>query len=165
MKVKIIILIIIISIIAISGCINGSYNINKINQLSPSISEHIHNGDESYNKSATYLNSKNSENSINESENAMNEYNAARTLASESLKYAENEKEDTYINYIKLVILEIDSKLNATTELQEAAKLFRTNKIYYGNQKLKLANEYMQNSKNYNKQKNEIIKQNQNKFK
>lgn len=166
MKTKIIILITIISIIAVSGCTgNNDNNINKINQLSPIISEHISNGDESFNKSAVYINSKNSKSCLSESENAITEYNSARTSTSEALNYAENEKDEIYINYLKLVILEIDSKLNATTELQEAATLFGKNHVYDGNTKLKLANEYMETSKTYKEKRKDIVKQNQNKFK
>ena len=165
MKTKIIILITIISIITISGCTSNNNDINKINQLSPNISEHISNGDESFNKSAVYINSKNSKSCLNESENAITEYNSARTSASEALKYAENENDTVYINYLKIVILEIDSKLNATTELQESATLFKKGHIYDGNKKLKLANEYMENSTTYKEKRNNIVKQNQNKFK
>ena len=164
MKTKIIISILIITIIAVSGCTHSNNNIDKINQLSPTITEHITNGDEYYNKSATYLNSKNSKSSINESEKAITEYNSARTSAAEALNYAENENDSIYINYLKLVVLEIDSKLNATTELQEAAKLFKNNKIYYGNKKLELINNYMKNSKKYIEQRTNLTKQKQNKF-
>ena len=165
MKTKIIILITVIIIIAISGCTtNNNNDINKINQLSPSINEHISNGDESFNKSATYINSKNSESCLNETENAITEYNAARTSISEALNYAENKNDTVYINYLKIVIQEIDSKLNATTELQEAATLFNKNHIYDGNKKLNLANEHMEKSEKYKEKRNDLVKQNQNKF-
>lgn len=163
MKDKFRVLMFLILITFIFGCIES--DINNIEQLTPQINDHMMKGDDYYNQAAEELNNFRTENAIENSNLATNEFNLARSSASEALVYAQNSQDDVLIKYLDLTILEIDAKLNATSELRSAAQFFQARRIDAGNQNLVLANQLMQEALTYQEQKEALVNQNPDKFK
>jgi hypothetical protein len=66
---------------------------------------------------------------------------------------------------MELTLQELDAKINATTELKMAIPLFKGNDTTSANEHVDLANQYMRSSQEFKIQKQNIVKQNPNKFK
>lgn len=163
MKTKFTILITLLLISMACGCIQSE--ISKIEELTPQINDHLKKGDGYYNQSAEDLNAFNENDSVEKSELASSEYNSARSLTSEALSYAQSSQETIYIQYLQLAISEIDAKLNATSELRTAGQLFRIGDNETANTNLDSANNLMQTAKEFEKQREELVKQNPDLFK
>lgn len=155
------VLVIIIIIVSCSGCIS---NINEINRLSGDINQHLKKGDEYYNGAAEDVNSHRLESALEKCESASSEYNAARLLTSEAMAYAEEAGDEVFVEYLKLVLAEIDAKLNATSELKNAIQLLRIDEIESANDSLELANKFMYEAKDYERQRDELVNKNPQKF-
>lgn len=163
MKTKLMILIIFISITLICGCTQS--DITKIDQLSSQINSHLQKGDDYYNQSAEDINNDDINASLDKCNSAFTEYNSARTLTSQAQSYAQSAQDDVYIQYLQLVLSEIDAKLNATSELRAAGQSFLTGDNSTGNSNLRSANSMMVNAQDFQKQKEQLVKENPNKFK
>ncbi|MDP3034603.1 MAG: hypothetical protein CVV28_03705 [Methanobacteriales archaeon HGW-Methanobacteriales-1] len=163
MKTKLMILIIFISITLICGCTQS--DITKIDQLSSQINSHLQKGDDYYNQSAKDINNDDINASLDKCDSAFTEYNSARTLTSQAQSYAQSAQDDVYIQYLQLVLSEIDAKLNATSELRTAGQLFQTGDNETANSNLRSANSMMVNAQDFQKQKEQLVKENPNKFK
>jgi len=159
---KIIIVGIIILITFLSGCIQ--LDISKIDELSPSINLHLKNGDDQFNNAVFNTNKANYNNALTYCENATSEFNQARTYAVEGVKYAKNSNNTIYINYMQLVLDEIDAKVNATNELKTAISLINNN-ITDANNHLGKVNNFIRTATNCYNQRKTIIEQNPDKFK
>jgi len=152
---------IIIIIIFCSGCIS---NTSEINKLSGDINQHLKKGDKYYNEAAEDVNNYRLKSALEKCESATSEYNTARLLTSEALAYAEESGDDVFIEYLKLVLAEIDAKLNATSELKNAIQLLSIDKISSANNSLELANNFMYEAKDYERQRNELLNKSPEKF-
>lgn len=163
MKTKFTILSILLAITLICGCTQSE--ITQIDQLVPQINSHLQKGDEFYNQSAKDINAFKTNSSLENSNNAFSEYNSARSLTSQALSYAQSSQDQVYINYLQLVLSEIDAKLNATSELRTAGQLFLSGDNETANNNLRSANSMMLDAQEFQKQKEELVKENPNKFK
>ncbi len=163
MKTKFTILIILLAITIISGCTQTE--ISQIDQLVPQINTHLQKGDDYYNQSAEDLNSLKTNSSLDKSNNAFSEYNSARSLTSQALSYAQSSQDEVYIQYLQLVLSEIDAKLNATSELRTAGQLFLAGDNETANENLRSANSMMLDAQEFQKQKEQLVKENPDKFK
>lgn len=163
MKTKFAILIILIAITMISGCTQS--DITKIDQLVPQINSHLQKGDNYYNESAKDLNDMKINSSLENCDKAFTEYNSARTLTSQALSYAQSSQDKVYTQYLQLVLSEIDAKLNATSELRTAGQLFQAGENETANTNLGSANTMMVNAQKFQEQKDQLVKQNPDKFK
>lgn len=159
---RVYILPLLIVIVSLSGCI-GSGN-RDINQLVPQINEHIMKGDSYFNESAMAANSFKLDDAISKCELAASEYNSARQLASEALGYARNSGDPVIINYMELLISELEAKLNATSELKSAIQMFSLNQTETGNSNIDLANSYMRTAKELERKRQDIVEKNPEKF-
>ena len=159
---KIIIVGIIILITFLSGCIQS--DISKIDELSQSINIHLKNGDDQFNNAVSNTNKANYNNALTYCENATSEFQKARTYAFEGVTHAKNSNNTIYINYMQLVLDEIDAKLNATNELKTAIPLINNN-VTDANNHIGNVNHFMEIATSCYDQRKVIIKENPGKFK
>ena len=165
MKNKIIplILIMIIIIVALSGCIQSG--IDNINDIAPTINDHLKKGDDYYNQASLNVNNYLLDNASSDCDNAISEFNAAKSSAEQALTYAQDSNNSVFINYMQDTVGEIDSKLNATLELQQAIPYFQQKDSLDGNSHVVLANQFMDQAIEYKAKKDSLVKQNPSKFK
>ncbi len=152
----------VLMVIVCSGCIQS--DISKINKLAGDINQHLKKGDEYYNEAAEDVNNFRFDSALGKCELASTEYNSARLLASEAFSYAQSSGDEVFINYMQLLLAEIDAKLNATSELKNAVQLFGLGENKSANGSLELANKFMKDAKNFEKKRNDIVDKNPEKF-
>jgi len=160
---RIIVVAVILVTVLLSGCIDA--DINTINDMASSINSHLKKGDEYYNSSATNANSMSLATALTQCQNANDEYSSAQTSAQTALNSAKNSNDGIYIEYMQNVLLEIQAKLNATSELKTAIILLQNNQTSSANTHLGEANDYMNNALQYKKNRDTIVNQNPTKFK
>jgi len=156
------ILVVLLAIVGVSGCIDSGKG--NINQLIPEINEHIKNGDSYFNESAMAANDFKLDDALSKCELAASEYNSARNLASEALGYARNDGDPVIINYLELLVSELEAKINATSQLKSAIEMFRLNQTEEGNSNIELANSYMKSAKELEGERQEIVRKNPDRF-
>ncbi len=154
---------IILSVVAISGC--TQYGASDINGISSTINDHLKKGDNYYNKAALDSNSYDLDNASLNVNNALTEFNSAKSSAQQALNYAQNSKDSVYIEYMQNTVVEIDARVNATLELQQAINYFQQKNSTMGNNHVSLANQYMDRSIQYKTKNDDLIQQNPSKFK
>jgi hypothetical protein len=147
----------------LSGCLGSE--VAQIDQLTTTINEHLKSGDNFYNQAVNSANKFLYDKALEQSNNASSEFEMAKTSSQEALIYSRNAQDQVYINYLQLTLQEVEAKINATNELKMAIPLFKGNDTKTANTHVDLANQYMQRSLEYQKQKEEIVQQNPNKFK
>ena len=150
-------------VVAFSGCIQS--DATKINGISSNVNTHLKNGDNYFNKAASDLNKFSYNSTSVNCNNALTEFNSAKSAAQEGLTYAQNTNDSVFINYMQLTVSEIDARVNATLELQQAINYLQTKDSTNGNSHVTLVNQYMDTSMNYKAKKDSIVKQNPSKFK
>ena len=163
MKNKLIPLIVLMLVVALSGCIQS--DASNVNSLSSTINDHLKTGDSSFNKAASDLNKYSYESASTSCNNALSEFNSAKASAQQGLTYAQNSKDDVLIQYMQFTVSEIDARVNATFELQQAINYLKKNDTLSGNPHVTLANQYMDTSMDYKTRKDNLVKQNPSKFK
>ncbi|MEL7669306.1 hypothetical protein [Methanobacterium sp.] len=166
MKNKILPLLLVIfmmAIVAISGCIQS--DASSINGLSSTINNHLKNGDSYYNTAVTNVNKYSLDNASSNADSALSEFNSAKTSAQKALSYAQNSKDSVFTEYMQNFMGEIDAKINATSQLQQAVTYFKQKDSTNGNSHVTLANSYMDRSIQYETANNNLVKQNPSKFK
>lgn len=162
MKNKYLIMALIVIILPVSGCIQS--DTSKINELAPTINNHIKQGDKSFNDAAWNVNNFNYDNALQKCENATAEFNLAKSAAQDANEFAKNSQDYVYIQYFGLVINEIDAKISATSELNMAIQFFAAGENETANNHVSSANRFMQKAVDFMNQKEEIVKKNPTKF-
>ena len=166
MKNKILPLILVISltaVVAISGCIQS--DASGINGLSSTINNHLKNGDSYYNTAVTNSNKYSLDTASSNADSALSEFNSAKTSAQKALSYAQNSKDGVFTEYTQNLMVEIEARINATSQLQQAITYFKQKDSINGNSHVTLANSYMDRSIQYETENSNLVKQNPSKFK
>ncbi|MGZ7095984.1 MAG: hypothetical protein ACXVHU_05880 [Methanobacterium sp.] len=163
MKKILITLIVLMSVVAFSGCIQS--DTASLNGLTSSINDNLKNGDTYFNNAASDLNKYSYGSAVTNCNNALSKFNSAKASAQQGLTHAQNSKDDVLIKYMELSISEIDARVNATLELQQAINFLQVNDTVNGNPHLTSANNFMDASMGYKAKKDGIINQNPSKFK
>ena len=163
MKNKIIPLIVLMLVVALSGCIQS--DTANINTLSSKINTHLKNGDNYFNKAAADINKYSFNSTATNCNSALSDFNSAKGYAQQGLDYAQKSKDSVLIEYMQLTVSEIDARVNATLELQQAINYLQKKDNVNGNPHVTLANQYMDVSMEYKKKKDNLVKQNPSKFK
>lgn len=163
MRKVIILFALIILTVSLSGCLNTQ--VAQIDQLTEIINEHLHSGDTYFNQAATSTNRYSYYQAQEQCNNATSQYNLAKTSTQEALIYSKNIQDQVYITYLQITLQEVDAKLNATNELMLAIPLFMNNDTTTANTHVDLANQFMDSSLEYHKQRQDLIQENPNKFK
>ncbi|MDI9614171.1 hypothetical protein [Methanothermobacter sp.] len=148
--------------VSVSGCITSGNS--SINQLTPQINDHIKKGDTYFNESALAANSFKLDEALSKCELAESEYSSARNLASEALGHAKDAGDPIVVNYIELLVSELEAKLNATYQLKNAIQMFTLNDTESGNSNIELANGYMLSAKEFERKRQEIVNKNPERF-
>lgn len=160
---RIIIISLILATVFLSGCVQS--DISNINDMSLSINNHLKKGDDYYNQSATNANKMILYQALTDINKADDEYSLAQTSAQTALNSAKNANDGIFIDYIQNALLEIQAKLNATSELKTAITLLQNNQTSSANEHLGAANDFMNKALEYKKNRDEIVNQNPSKFK
>ena len=166
MKNKILPLLLIISIMAIvatSGCIQS--DASSINGISSTTSNHLKNGDNYYNAAVMNSNNYSLDAASSSADSALSEFSSAKTSAQQGLSYAQNSKDSVFTEYMQNLMIEIDAKINATSQLQQAVSYFKQKDSVNGNTHVTLANSYMDRSIQYKTANDNLVNQNPSKFK
>ncbi len=163
MRKVIISLLLIILTVFLSGCLDTQ--LAQIDHLSEIINVYIESGDDNFNNAATNTNKYRYFEAEKQCNNATTQYNLAKTSVQEALIYSRNIQDEVYISYMEITLQELDAKINATNELRVAIPLFMGNDTESGNKHVDLANQHMQTSLDFKRQKQEIVKQFPTKFK
>lgn len=163
MRKIVLIFVLIILTVSLSGCLGTQ--IAQIDQLTDSINDHIKSGDNYFNQAATSTNKYQYTAAQSQAENATSEFNQARTTSQEALIYSKNLQDQVYITYFQITLQELDAKINATNQLKVAIPLFARNDTRTANTHVDSANQFMDKSLEYQKQREEIVQQNPTKFK
>lgn len=163
MRKEIIIFSLVILIVSMSGCLDTQ--MTQINQLSEIINEHIKSGNNYFNQAATSCNKYQYEAALAQCNNATAQFELAKTSTQEALIYSKNLQDQVYITYMQITLGEVDAKINATEQLKMAIPLFQTNQTNSANKYVDKANQFMTTSLEFQKQKEELVKQNPTKFK
>lgn len=160
---KFIILGIVTLIIFLSGCIQS--DASKIDGLSTTINSHLKKGDDFYNNAGYDTNKYLYDLALKNCDNATSEFTQARNYADEGLTYAKNSNDTVYMNYMQNVVNEIDAKMNATNELKAAIPYLSDNDTSNANSHIGDANAFMDDAKNFNSIREQMVKDNPSKFK
>jgi hypothetical protein len=166
MKNKILPLLLVMSLIAtvaVSGCIQS--DVSSINGISSTITNHLKKGDDFYNTAVLDLNKYSLDDASSNANSALSEFNSAKSSAQQALSAAQSSKDGVFIEYMQNTVGEIDSRINATTELQQAISYFKQKDSESGNSHVALANQYMDKSTQYKTDNDNLVKQNPSKFK
>jgi len=163
MKRKILTLFLITVIVVLCGCIFS--DISNVNSLCPTINDHIKKGDEYYNNAASNTNKYYYETALENCKMAVSEFSSAKSSAQKALTYAEDSNDDVLREYVQYSFNEIEAKLNATSELNQAIELFKEKDREAANKHVELANGFMDKAMEYKAKKEQIVKENPSKFK
>lgn len=163
MKDKFVYIALLTFIIISSGCIQS--DIANINGLTSDINKNLKDGDNYFNSAASDLNSYSYNNSNSNCKEALNKFNSAKASAQQGLNYAQSSKDTVLISYMQLTLGEVDARINATMELQQALIYLQKNDTQDGNPHVNNANEFMDTAMGFKAKKDDIVKQNPTKFK
>ncbi len=163
MKDKFVILLVIMLFVALSGCIQS--DTGKINDLSSKINTNLKNGDNYYNNAAEDINSFSLDSASTNCDKAISEFRLAKSSAEEGLQYAQNSKDQVFIDYMRYSVAEIGLRLNASLQLKEAVPLLQIKDNNTGNYHVTLANQLMEESFVYTSKKERLVENNPSKFK
>jgi len=147
----------------LSGCVGSE--ISSIDQLTTKINQNMKSGDSYYNQAANSVNKFLYDIALGQCNSAASQFDQAKSSSQEALIHAQDSQNQVYINYLQLTISELNAKINATNELQLAIPLYQANDTRTANTHVTLANTYMKNSTDYEKQRQIIVNQNPDKFK
>lgn len=163
MRKVIIIFALVLVTVSLSGCLGTQ--VSQIDQLTDTINDHISTGDNYFNQAATSTNKYQYEAAQSQADNASSQFSDARTSTQEALIYAKNLQDQVYVTYLQITLQELDAKINATNQLKVAIPLFARNDTKTANTHVDNANQFMDASQSYQKQREEIVQQNPAKFK
>jgi hypothetical protein len=155
MKKKIIILLILVTTIAISGCINSP--VDNINQIMPELNKDIIDGDTSFNEVVGYVNQRDYDQANKRIRSTVNNFNEAQNKMLELKKYYKDVNDSVIVEYIDLLQEEINLKQNATYNLQSAIQLFISGDKESANSYVSVANSLMDEGMSYQEQKAQIV--------
>ncbi|MDR0911477.1 MAG: hypothetical protein LBM96_02620 [Methanobrevibacter sp.] len=160
---KLIIPIILISVIFVSGCIN--FSLLNINNILPELSNNIVEGDKLFNDGVILSNSKNYDAAEEKIGNSLSYFINAKNNIEELEKDLKNNNDTILNSYIFLLKQEVSYKENATDNLQTAIRFFLANDTSNGNKYVNNANKNMNNAIDIQKERNQIVIDNPEKFK
>jgi hypothetical protein len=149
-------------VIIVSGCVTT--DVSNINAQAININNHVKNGDQYYNESASNTNQLLLAQALTEDNNASNEYNQAQTAAQAAYNSAQDSNDAIFVEYLQNILYEVHAKLNATSELNTTITDLENNDTSDANDHLAVANNYMNNALTYENISETIVNQNPTKF-
>lgn len=162
-KKTIIVIAVLLATVSVSGCIKTP--MDNINDIIPNLSQSIEYGDLNYNEAVKYSNSKNYVAAEQKVQNASTNFLDAQNKILEIEKYKENINDTVYIQYINLIEQELVLKQNATAYLQLGIQAFKNGDKKLANGYISSANSIMREAVSIQNQRENLVKNNPNKFK
>lgn len=164
MNKKIIIVVaVLLATISISGCIKTP--MDNINDIMPNLSRSIESGDLNYNEAVTYSNNHNYVAAEEKAQTASSNFLDAQNKILDIKKYDENINNTLYLKYLDLIEDELNLKQNASANLQLGIQAFKSGNNTLGNEYISKANSIMSQGISIQKQRENLVTNNPNKFK
>lgn len=159
----IIVVVVLLATVCISGCIKTP--MDNINDIIPNLSQSIESGDLNYNEAVQYSNNQNYVVAEEKAQTASGNFLDAQNKILEIKKYDENINDTLYLQYIDLVQEELNLKQNATANLQLGIQAFKNGNKTLANEYISKANNIMNQAISIQNQRDNLVKNNPNKFK
>ena len=163
MNKKIIILIVLLATVSISGCINSP--IDNINNVIPSLTQSIEMGGLNFNEAVQYSNRQDYVSAEEKIQSASTNFLNAQNKILEIKGYYDGINETLYLQYLDLVEEELSLKQNATAQMQLAIQAFSDGKKVVANEYVRKSNNLMNEAIALQNQRENLVKNNPNKFK
>ena len=159
-------IIFILSLLVISAAIVLiDSSVDSINETMPEISDAIVRGDNDYNEAVILVNDRSFDESMNKAISAGDNYNSSleklriiKSNFSSDINEVQNE-------YIDTVIHELELKISAVDKLKDSIECFEVNSNYTGTNYASEANDLIYQAKEYQNQRDTIVKENPKLFK
>ena len=157
--IKLIIFIVVLLLISAAIVFIDS-SVENMNHSMPEISDGIVQGDKDYNESVELLNERSFDESSQKAESAGDNYNNSLKKLKEIRDKYNKDLNNVHKEYIDTTIDELNLKLKAVDELNEAIYYLRMYYNYTGSTHGTEANELMQDAIKYQYERNEIVQEN-----
>ena len=155
--------IILIAVVAVSGCINSP--IDNINNNMKELNTDITEGDTDYNAAISYINNKDYVSGTDNIQIAKDKFNDAELKLSDIEQYKGDLNESIYDDYLDLIKEEVSLKKQASDELYLALQYYTNNDISSGNSYAQSANSLMNQAVVMQGERNKIVEENPDLFK
>ena len=160
------VIIFIVILIVFSASVIYLYNTeSSVNKIMPDISESIAAGDSDYNEAVDLLNDKNYDESRNKAISASNNFNKSISQLTSIKENFTSTTDDVYKSYVNTLLEELKLKMNATDYLLESIDYFESYQNGTGNSYSYEANELMNDALEFQKVRNDLVKDNPDLFK
>ncbi len=155
--------IILIAVVAVSGCINSP--MDNINNNMKELNTDITEGDTDYNAAISYINNKDFTSGTDNIQIAKDKFNDAEEKLSNIEEYKNDLNESIYDDYLDLIKEEVSLKKQASDELYLSLQYYTNNDISSGNSYAQSANSLMNQAVVLQGERNNIVKNNPDLFK
>ncbi len=155
--------IILIAVVAVSGCINSP--MDNINNNMKELNTDITEGDTDYNAAIGYINNKDFTSGTDNIQIAKDKFNDAEEKLSNIEEYKSDLNESIYDDYLDLIKEEVSLKKQASDELYLSLQYYTNNDISSGNSYAQSANSLMNQAVVLQGERNNIVKNNPDLFK
>ena len=160
------VIVFILVLIIFSATVIYLYNSeSSMNAVMPDISSNIVAGDSDYNEAVNLLNDKNYGEARNKAISAQNNFNHSMSQILDIKDNFTDDINDVHRNYINAILSELELKLNATEYLLKAIDSYERYENATGNEYAQQANYYMNEALEFQKVRNDLVKDNPNLFK
>jgi hypothetical protein len=157
--IKLIIFIVVLLLISVAIVFIDS-SVENMNHSMPAISDGIVEGDKDYNESVELLNERSFDEASQKAVSAGDNYNESLKKLKEIRDKYDKDLNEVHKDYIDTTINELNLKLNAVDELNEAIYYLRMYYNYTGSTHGTEANDIMQDAVKYQNERNEIVLEN-----
>ncbi|WP_405267009.1 hypothetical protein [Methanobrevibacter sp.] len=140
-------------------------SVDNINKTMPEISDAIVNGDNDYNEAVILVNDRSFDESMNKAVSAGDNYNSSLEKLRNIKSNFSSDINEIQNDYIDTVIRELELKIQAVDKLKESIECFRVYSNYTGTNYASEANDLIYQAKQYQDQRDEIVKENPKLFK
>ena len=159
----IIIIMVLLATVSISGCINSP--MDNINNIIPSLTQSIEDGGSNFNEAVQYSNKRDYVSAEEKIQVASTSFLDAQNKILDIKKYYNDINDTLYLKYIDLIEEELNLKQNASAHMQLAIQAFRNGNKVTANEYVTKANNIMREAKLIQDQRENLVKNNPNKFK
>ena len=161
---KLVIFILVLLLIS-AGIIFLDSSVDTINKSIPSINEDIEKGNDDYNDAVELLNNKNYTGAMNKATSASNYYNSSLKKLSDVKSNFNNDINNVHKSYINAAYKKVQIKIKAINSLTMAINYYEDHYNSTGNTYALEANDYMNESLQYQDSRNQLVSENPNLFK
>lgn len=138
---------------------------DNINDVMPEISDNIVQGDKDYNDAVDLVNEKYFYDGADKLNSAEQHYNKSLNLLSKVKSNFTVDIDDVHQQYINLVYVEVEMKLNAVDSFKLAIEYFKIEENATGTSYAGEANEYIYEASNYQNSRDKLVEENPDLFK